>query len=253
MALFVAPKAFAVSFAGEEIPANRPEAAESLDQELLLLSEAKSRVFLTLRRAGRYLPIIDHALSQAKAPPDFRYLPMALASLNPALRSQGRAGLWRLTQADAAAIGLTVNAALDERLDPMTSSEKAARRIADLIKSYGTPALALAAFLDEKAVLAAIASAGEKTSFFSLYLPEALEKSVYQVIAGKVLFANPASYGYRSARAWPVLAKRRVKLTAPALLAEEAEKQKLDLKTFRDMNPHILGEAAPAGAYIYLP
>jgi hypothetical protein len=254
--LLVAAPAFAASeveFAGEPVPLSRPEAAEGLDQELLLLSEAKSRVWLTLRRSERYLPIIEAALTNARVHQDFKYLPMALASLAPAYQAQGRAGLWRLTQADAKGMGLAITSELDERLDPVAASSQAAVKIAALVKAYGSNVLALAAFIDEGAVKTAQAVGGKDKNFFQLYLPESLEKLVYQVIAGKILFGGPEAYGYRKGRFWPVLARRREKQDRPVNLKELAKRSDVDYKTFRDMNPHILGDEAPAGAYLYLP
>jgi membrane-bound lytic murein transglycosylase D len=240
-------------FAGETIPLTRPETAEALDQELLLLSEAKSRIWLTLRRSDRYLPIIDAALTKAKTPADFRYLPMTLASLSPTYQSQGRAGLWRLSVGEAKAMGLNVTPEVDERLDPVAASTQAAQKINGLVNAYGSTILALAAFIDQGATQMAIDAAGGEKDFFRLYAPEPLEKAVYQVLAGKIIFANPEAYGYRTSRAWPILAKRREMLKDPANLRDLAAKNALDYKTIRDMNPHILSDVAPAGSYVYLP
>jgi hypothetical protein len=247
------PFALAAEFAGEELPLNRAEAAEGVDQELLLLSEAKSRVWLTLRRSARYLPLIDAALTKEKVPLDFRYLPMALTSLSSTYQANGRAGLWRFNLSDAKALGLKVTPELDERLDPVTSSLAASQKIAALLKTHGSPILALAAFIDQPSVEAALLAAGGKKDFFSLYLPEILEKNVYQVLAGRILFSSPATYGYQTNRTWPILAKSRQKLTQPLDLKDEAAKLKLDYKTFRDLNPHVLGDVAPVEAFIYRP
>ncbi|MDR2142549.1 MAG: transglycosylase SLT domain-containing protein [Deltaproteobacteria bacterium] len=257
--IFLAPRPLVAqgpgqdSFAGEPLPMNRPEVAENLDQELLLLSEAKSRVWLTLRRSGRYLPIIDAALAQAGISSDFRYLPMTLTQLSPTYQAQGRAGLWRLSQAEAKALELQITAEVDERLDPVLASTKAAQKLKSLIKVYGSNLLALAAYIDEGSTGLALTAAGEERNFFKIYWPENLEKSVYQVLAGKILFGAPQNYGYLSVRSWPVLAKRRQKLTEPQSLKDLASQNKLDYKTFREMNPHILGETAPAGVNVYLP
>jgi hypothetical protein len=242
-----------LSFAGEKVPLSRIEVYESLDQELLLLSEAKARVWLTLRRSPRYLPLVEGALAASSVPSDFRYLPLALANLDTRFRSGQRRGIWRLTEREAASMGLTVGKQLDERLDPGASSAAAAARLAGLKKSYGTWALALAAFLDEPALLAAMEESGGEKDLFLLYLPEDLSKAVSQVLAGKILYSSPQTYGYDLSRAWPTLAHRRVRAEAAASMAALAAEQGVDYKTFRDMNPHILGDQAPAGATLYLP
>jgi hypothetical protein len=243
----------AYEFAGEKVPTNQASVGENLDQELLLLSEAKSRVFLTLRRAPRYLPIIDAALAKAKVPADFRYLPMTLTSLSPAYQTGGRAGLWRLTVNEAKALGLTITKEVDERFDPVAASNLAANKLKELIAAKGSTIMALAAFIDEKAVLAAQVAANGEKNFFGLYLTESLEKPVYQVLAGKYLYGDPAAYGYPNVKTWPVLAKKRQKVTEPTSLKDLAAKSKLDYKTFRDLNPHILGDIAPKDSNLNLP
>ncbi|MDR3135242.1 MAG: transglycosylase SLT domain-containing protein [Deltaproteobacteria bacterium] len=240
-------------FCGEDVPLRRAEVHESVDQELLLLSEAKARVWTTLRRSDRYLPIIEKALRDQKVPLDFKYLPMAVTNLDPQYRSGNRRGLWRLTETEAAAAGLVVNANLDERLDPTASSEAAAKKLASLKQSQGTWTLALAAFLDPSALATAMSEAGQNGDYFSLYVPEGLEKSVSLVLAGKILYSAPEVYGYRLTQPWPVLASGRRRVEGNQSLRELANYYKVDYRTFRDMNPHLIGDIAPSGAYVNTP
>ncbi|MDR1084116.1 MAG: transglycosylase SLT domain-containing protein [Deltaproteobacteria bacterium] len=256
MLSFGGPAAFGASnaeFAGEPVPQIQPEVAESLDQELLLLSEAKARIWLTIRRTARYLPLVETALSKAGVHRDFRSIPLALTGLSAKYQSQGRAGLWRFSANEARALGLTVTSDLDERFDPVASSAAAASKLKKLTADYGSPVLAAAAFLDEGATLAAVTAAGGQKNFFRLYLPDTLEKSVYQVLAGKIIFDRPEAYGYSLTRTWPVLARKRQKQDQARSLKDLAAGLKVDYLTFREMNPHLLTDTVPAGAYVYLP
>ncbi|MDR1297945.1 MAG: transglycosylase SLT domain-containing protein [Deltaproteobacteria bacterium] len=242
-----------LDFCGEKVPLGRPEVAESIDQELLLLSEARSRVWLTLRRTDRYLPIVEAALQAAKVPQDFKYLPLAVTNLSPVYRSGNRRGLWRLTEAEAGALGLSVTKEIDERLDPRASSLAAAGRLAGLHGAHKSWTMALAAFLEPASLSAAQAAAGGNSDYYSLYVPESLDKAVSLVLAGKVLYGDPGAYGYGRTTRWPNLAKNRRQLAAPADMRATAESLKLDVRTFRDMNPHVLGDVAPAGAWLNVP
>ncbi|MDR0621775.1 MAG: transglycosylase SLT domain-containing protein [Deltaproteobacteria bacterium] len=242
-----------LKFCGEDVPLRRAEVHESVDQELLLLSEAKARVWTTLRRSDRYLPIIERALRDQKVPLDFKFLPMAVTNLDPEYRSGNRRGMWRLTEGEAAAMGLTVNGSIDERLDPTASSAAAAGKIASLKQSLGSWTLALAAFMDPTALATSMSEAGQTTDYFTLFVPENLDKSVSLVLAGKVLYSAPENYGYRLTQHWATLANGRRRLEAPQSLREMAASYKLDYRTFRDMNPHVLGDVAPAGAYVNIP
>ncbi|MDR1164827.1 MAG: transglycosylase SLT domain-containing protein [Deltaproteobacteria bacterium] len=242
-----------LNFAGESVPLNQAEVFEGVDQELLLLSEAKARTFLSLRRAAKTLPAVESALKESGVPNDFKYLPLTLTNLNPTYRSGGRRGIWRLSEGEARAMGLTVNKSVDERLDPVLSSQKAAAQLKALRDRYGSWAMALAALLSEGELAAAQAEAPGEKNFYRLYVPENLGKNFYQVIAGKVLYGDPAAYGYRSDQSWPVLAKSRLALSEPQSLKDLAREHRLDYKTFRDLNPHILGDIAPAGVILNIP
>jgi hypothetical protein len=242
-----------LSFCGEPAPLSRSEVHEGVDQELLLLSEAKARVWLTLRRADRYVPLIEKALKDAGVPTDFKYWPMAAANLDPRHASGQRRGLWRLTPAEAAAAGLRVDKEVDERLDPTASSTAAAARLAALRKVYGSWTLAAAAFIDEGALQTAMSEAGGIKDYYLLFPSENLEKSLYLLLAGKVLYSAPEIFGYRLQRGWPILANGRRRTTAPESLRETAKQLGLDYRTFRDMNPHVLNDVAPAETWLNVP
>ncbi|MDR2302221.1 MAG: transglycosylase SLT domain-containing protein [Deltaproteobacteria bacterium] len=242
-----------MKFCGEDVPLKRVEVYESVDQELLLLSEAKARVWTTLRRSDRYLPIIERALRDQKVPLDFKYLPMAVTNLDPRFRAGNRRGLWRLTEGEAAAMGLVVNGALDERLDPTASSNAAAAKIASLKQSLGSWTLALAAFLEPNSLSEAMAESGQTGDYFAMFVPETLDKAVSLVLAGKALYSAPEIYGYRLTQPWPILSNARRRVDGQQSLRELAASFNVDYRTFRDMNPHILGEMAPAGAYVNTP
>ncbi|MDR1486950.1 MAG: transglycosylase SLT domain-containing protein [Deltaproteobacteria bacterium] len=241
-----------LSFSGEKVELDRPEVFESLDQELLLLSEAKSRVWLTLRRSERYLPIIEAALRDKKIPQDFKFVPLAVTNLAPDYRSGQRRGLWRFTESEALALGLTINKQVDERLDPTASSAAAAARLSSLKKTYGAWTMALAAFINESDVIEA-QRIGESTDYYSLYFSETVEKAVSLVLAGKILYSNPEDFGYNRSKGWPILAFSRKKLDADQSMTSLAKEYSLDIKTFKDMNLHILGDTAPSGSTINTP
>ncbi|MDR3038292.1 MAG: hypothetical protein LBV21_03225, partial [Candidatus Adiutrix sp.] len=46
-----------LEFCGEPVPLNQAEVFKAVDQNLILLAEARSRIWLTLRRSTRFLPL----------------------------------------------------------------------------------------------------------------------------------------------------------------------------------------------------
>jgi membrane-bound lytic murein transglycosylase D len=243
----------ALNFAGEPVAMSRLEVHEGLDQELLLISEAKSRVWLTLRRSERYLPVITAALESQNVPADFKFLPMTLTNLDPLFLAAGRRGMWRMTAHEATEAGLIVNNRIDERLDPVASSQAAAAKIAALKNALGSWTLALAAFIDQRALLTALTQADGEKDYYRLYVEESAEKFFNQVLAGKVLYSNPHVYGYTLTKGWSILSTKRIRLEASADIKSLAAQYKVDYKTFRAMNPHLLTTVAPVGANLNIP
>jgi hypothetical protein len=240
-------------FATEPVPISQTEVYESLDQELLLLSEAKARVYLSLRRIPRTLPIVEKALKDEGIPDDFKYYPLTLTGLAADYRSGRRLGIWRLSEDDAKLLGLTVDKTIDERLDPELSSKAVAKQLKAYKNSYGSWIMAMAALFDSTALSTAILNADGELNYYRLYVPENLDKSMSQVIAGKILFSNPRTYGYNLHKSWPNLAKDRIRLGESGNMRTLAQKYKIDYKTFRDMNPHVLTDTVPSGAYLNIP
>jgi hypothetical protein len=242
-----------LDFGGEPVPLSRTEILESLDQELLLLSESKSRIWVSLKRSDRYLPIIEKALSLQKVPLDFKFLPLSLTNLAPDYRSSNRRGLWRFSENEARASGLKITKDLDERLDVVASSMAAAKAIEGYKKTYGSWTMALAAFLDPVELARAVKDGAGITNFYDLYISENLERNVSVVLAGKILFSDIVAFGYQKSRSWPVVFSSRKQQAMAMDVKTLAESFKWDVRTFKDLNPHILGQTVPAGAYVYGP
>ncbi len=81
-----------------------------------------------LQRFNRYHYLVDTVLQQYHLPREIRYLPLVESSYNPVAYSKaGAAGMWQIMPGTARRLGLELNAAMDERLDPDASTHAAAR------------------------------------------------------------------------------------------------------------------------------
>lgn len=244
-----------LSFCGEPVPLNQPDIYQAVDQNLVLLAEAKSRIWLTLRRANRYLPVVEQGLSRAAAPDDLKYIPLAVTSLSPEYNSGGR-GIWRLRETEAKELGLRVDKDVDERLDPAASTMAAAERLKALKARFGSWTLAMAAHLLGDAFIAqAVNEAGGQADYYRLYLPDGLDQLPSTVLAGKIIFQDPGTFGYHQGaeRGWPSLSSRRETVKQTTTIRELANQYQKDYKTFRDMNPHLLSGVVPAGVTVNIP
>ena len=133
-----------------------------------------------------YFPYFEEILARKKLPDELKYLPLIESALNPtAVSSAGATGLWQLMLGTGKMMGCDANSCVDERRDPIKSTEAATNYLKQLYDMYGDWQLALAAYNSGPGwVNKAIARAGTK-NFWAIkyYLPSETRSYVPTYIA----------------------------------------------------------------------
>jgi membrane-bound lytic murein transglycosylase D len=94
-----------------------------------------------------YFPVIDEALDRNSLPLELKYLTIVESGLNPmAVSKSGAVGLWQFLMTTSGMFDLTVNSYVDERRDPVKSTEAACRYLQYLYSTFHDWQLVMASY-----------------------------------------------------------------------------------------------------------
>ena len=94
-----------------------------------------------------YFPIFESMLDKYGLPLELKYLPIVESALNPkAKSSSGATGLWQFMYLTGIEYNLKVTSYIDERQDPIKSTEAACMYLKNLYEIFGDWHLVLAAY-----------------------------------------------------------------------------------------------------------
>lgn len=117
-----------------------------------------------------YFKMFEEILSKYDIPLELCYLPVIESALNArAVSSAGAAGLWQFMVFTGRDYGLEVNSLVDERMDPLKSTDAAARYLRDLYKIYGDWHLVIAAYNCGPGNIAKAMRRSGKTTYWGIY------------------------------------------------------------------------------------
>ena len=151
-----------------------------------------------ISKSNIYFPIFDKTLSEYGLPLELKYLSVIESSLRPTVRSKaGAVGLWQFMKGTAQMYKLKVTRSVDERKDPLKSTEAAAKYLKDLHLEFGDWTLALCAYnCGPGRVRKAIKQSGS-WNFWTLrrYLPSETRRYIPKFIAASYLMTYYAEHG----------------------------------------------------------
>ncbi|MFV0291328.1 MAG: LysM peptidoglycan-binding domain-containing protein [Mangrovibacterium sp.] len=118
-----------------------------------------------------YFPMIEEILDKYNLPQELKYMAIIESALNASVRSRaGAQGLWQFMYQTGKMYGLQIDTYVDERCDPIKSTDAAARFLKDLYSIYGDWHLAIAAYnCGAGNVNKAIKRAGSKRDYWHVY------------------------------------------------------------------------------------
>ncbi|MBC7790890.1 MAG: LysM peptidoglycan-binding domain-containing protein [Anaerolineae bacterium] len=229
----------------------------------LFKGSAKDRFSAWLTRGSRYDEMIRRKLREGGLPEDMTYLALIESGYNPHAYSRAAAvGIWQFMTATARGTGLRVDWWVDERRDPVRSTDAAVKFLGWLHEQFGSLYLAAAAYNGGPGRvsrgLTRYADDLEGTSgddtFFALaeksYLRSETKDYVPKLIAAALVAKEPARYGLRIEKVSPfVFDTFKVGPSTP--LTAVAKASGASLATIMELNSHVLrGLTPPADSFV---
>ncbi len=223
-------------------------------------SRMKRSVSVMLGSSNFYNPIFEEALERHELPLELKYLPVIESGLRPnATSSAGAAGLWQFILAAGKQYGLEINTLVDERRDPIKSSEAAARYLSDLYNSFGDWSLAIAAYncgpgTVQKALLRA-GTTKENADFWAIYdyLPHETRGYVPAFIAATYIMNYYCEHGITPMSANFPAESDTIVVSRDARFASISSVCNVTVDELRSLNPQYRHDIVPRDYAVRLP
>ncbi|GHA38927.1 lytic transglycosylase [Salinimicrobium marinum] len=151
--------------------------------------------------SGYYFPMFEQQLDRYNIPLEIKYLAIVESTLNPRARSRmGATGLWQFMYATGKMHGLDVTSYVDDRMDPVKSTEAAAEYISTLYRVFGDWDLVLASYNSGPGnVSKAIRRSGGSKDYWKLrpFLPRETAGYVPAFLATLYIFEYAEEHGFQ--------------------------------------------------------
>ena len=189
-----------------------------------------------------YFPMFEEALDKEDIPLEVKYLAIVESALKPKARSRvGATGLWQFMFATGKMYGLDVSSYVDERRDPIKSTDAAAKYLAKLYKIFGDWDLALAAYNSGPGnVSKAIRRSGGYTNYWNIRpnLPRETAGYLPAFLATMYIFEFAEEHGFKPERpAFQYIETDTVRVKRMITLDQVAEVTGVKIEELQYLNP----------------
>jgi membrane-bound lytic murein transglycosylase D len=201
----------------------------------------------SFRRSRPYLSMMVRVLENHDLPPDLVYLSFAESSFS----SQG-AGPWQLSKATARRFHLTVNKYVDERRDPIKSTQAAAEYLTALHDEAGDWHMALVGWNRGEATLDQYwRLRGVEYSRLTEHLPYNTRSLLNRFMAVAIIAQEPERYGIEPVDYSEPSHFRYIRVDGGTPLKDVADRTGISEFELRDYNPALLHDRVPPGPGSY--
>ena len=218
---------------------------------LRYVQRGQKQVARMKRMSEYYFPIFEEALDRYGLPYELELMPVIESALNPQAHSHmGAAGLWQFMPATGKRYGLEINSLVDERMDPVKSTDAACRFLKAMYDVFQDWNLVIAAYnCGSGNVSKAIHRAGGKRDFWSIYpyLPRETRSYLPIFIAANYAMNYSDEHGICPAPPEKIMLTDTIQTTRRLHLEQVSAKLDIPMDELRRLNPQYVRDILPGG------
>jgi membrane-bound lytic murein transglycosylase D len=226
-------------------------------QKALNLFKGKEKDFFlgAYARSGRYRPAIVKTLKEAGLPEELSWLPLIESGFKVRALSSARAlGMWQFIASTGYRFGLKRDTWIDERMDPVKSTNAAIAYLSELHQIFGDWTVALASYnCGEARVLKLIKSQkiNYLDNFWDLYekLPSETAFYVPKFLAVLHILNDPEAHGFTLPPFEDPLEYEEVTINKQVQLKTVADRLHIEYSELKDLNPELRQNLTPKTTY----
>tara|TARA_X000000368_G_scaffold295378_1_gene235083 strand:- start:113 stop:1870 length:1758 start_codon:yes stop_codon:yes gene_type:complete len=200
-----------------------------------------------LKRYVQYRDLMLPILQENDLPEELIVVSMIESGFDPKAVSRAKAvGLWQFMYSTGKQYGLERNWYIDERQDPIKSTEAAAKYFKDLYKEFDNWYLVLAAYNTGPGRVNRALKLHETSDYWQLYsLPKDTKNYIPYFLSSAIILREPAKYGFKIPKSNP-LRYDEVTIEKSADLTVLAKAAGTKRSTIQRLNPELRQPATPS-------
>lgn len=240
--IFTPPVPSKATFAGEKVPLENRDVYERFEREIIVNTYWHSATLLYIKRAKRWLPVIEPILKRNGIPDDFKYISIIESGLDNVTSPAKAVGFWQFLKETGKKYGLEINKEVDERYDVEKATEAACKYFWDAYLEFGTWTLAAASYnMGINGARKQIKRQKSK-NYYNLVLNIETARYIFRALALKEIMNNPKKYGFDISEdeLYQPLEYKKITIRKPVKdFADFAKAHGINYKTLKLYNPWL--------------
>ena len=221
-----------------------------MERELLIGTFRHSSTLLTLKRSGRWFPLIEPILVDSGIPTDFKYLAVIESALANAVSPSNARGFWQFMEPAAKEFGLRVDRDVDERYHVEKATRAACAYLNSAQGRYDDWLLSAASYNMGMHGVSRRLEKQRGEEYWDLMLNSETARYVYRLYATKQVMEAPERHGFHlEAHDWygPLETRDTLLVDSVEDLARFADEAGVSYNALKSLNPWLRSDRLPIG------